>query len=95
MTRKAAKEGLWRYWPRLLLLIPFALVIWVPFYNRIEPTLAGIPFFYWYQLLAILIGAAVVMLVYALEGRKAFADDRSGRKPNAKKPAGRGPGAAS
>ena len=61
-----------RYWLRLLLIIPFALVIWVPFYNRIEPTLVGIPFFYWYQLAAILLGAFVVMTVYLLERRQTF-----------------------
>jgi hypothetical protein len=60
-------QGLARYWPRFLLVIPFLLVVWVPFYNRIEPKLGGIPFFYWYQLGAILIGAAVAVTVYWLE----------------------------
>ena len=55
-----------RHWPRFLLIIPFALVVWVPAYNRVEPTLAGIPFFYWYQLAAILVGAVVVMTVHLL-----------------------------
>ena len=49
---------------------PFALVAWVPFYNRIEPTLWGIPFFYWYQLAAIIVGAFVVMAVYFLDRRQ-------------------------
>ena len=35
-----------RYWPRLLLVIPFVMALWVPSYNRIEPKLADIPFFY-------------------------------------------------
>ena len=65
------RAGLWRHWPRLLLIIPFALVLWVPFYNRIEPTFIGIPFFYWYQLAAILLGAFVVVSVYRLEKRLA------------------------
>ena len=39
------------HWSRILLLIPFVAVLWVPFYNRAEPSLAGFPFFYWYQLL--------------------------------------------
>ena len=67
MAGKDTKRGLARYWPRLLLVIPFLLVAYVPFYNRIEPTLGDIPFFYWYQLAAILIGAAVVLAVYLLE----------------------------
>jgi hypothetical protein len=45
----------------LLLLIPFAAMLWVPSYNRIEPELAGIPFFYWYQLLWIVIGALLLL----------------------------------
>jgi hypothetical protein len=47
----------------LLLLVPF-LVLWVPFYNRIEPTLFGFPFFYWFQLAWIFLGMAVTALVY-------------------------------
>jgi Protein of unknown function (DUF3311) len=69
MAGKGKRQRLARYWPRFLLVIPFLLVVFVPFYNRIEPTLGGIPFFYWYQLAAILIGAAVVMTVYLLELR--------------------------
>jgi Protein of unknown function (DUF3311) len=69
MAKKPAIGGLQRYWPRLLLVIPFLLVAYVPFYNRVGPALAGIPFFYWYQLSAILLGAAVVMVVYLIEMR--------------------------
>jgi hypothetical protein len=56
-----------RYLVRLLLLIPFAALIWVPSYNRIEPELVGVPFFYWYQLAWIIIGAALVLVVYLIE----------------------------
>jgi hypothetical protein len=48
----------------LLLLIPYAAMLWVPSYNRIEPALGGVPFFYWYQLLWILLGAGLTLLVY-------------------------------
>ena len=54
-------------WARLLLLIPFIAVLWVPFYNSAEPTLAGVPFFYWYQLLWIILGAVIIVIVYRLE----------------------------
>jgi Protein of unknown function (DUF3311) len=53
----------------LLLLIPYIAVLWVPFYNRITPTLAGIPFFYWYQMLWIVLGAAVLLPIYLAEER--------------------------
>jgi Protein of unknown function (DUF3311) len=71
----------WRsHWPRLLLVIPFLGVLWVPFYNRIEPSLAGIPFFYWYQLAWVVLGAAVVLAVYLIETRVtgASGDSKSG-----------------
>jgi hypothetical protein len=57
------------YWPRLLFVIPLAAVLWVPSYNRIEPELAGIPFFYWYQLALIVVGALLVLVVYIVESR--------------------------
>lgn len=61
--------GAYSYWPRLLLLIPFFALLWVPSYNHIEPSLAGIPFFYWYQLAWVLLGAAIVLAVYLIEMR--------------------------
>ena len=57
---KAAKKG---GAALLLLLIPM-LVVWVPFYNRVEPTLFGFPFFYWFQLAWIFVGMVVTALVY-------------------------------
>lgn len=53
----------------LLLFIPFIALLWVPFYDRSEPALAGIPFFYWYQMLWILIGAILILPVYWSEER--------------------------
>ena len=76
MNARRNRVRLRRYWLRLLLVVPFALVIWVPFYNSIEPTLFGIPFFYWYQLAAILLGAFVVMGVYLLERRQTLSQGR-------------------
>ncbi|HEX4172624.1 MAG TPA: DUF3311 domain-containing protein [Acetobacteraceae bacterium] len=54
-------------WARLLLLIPFVVVLWVPFYNSVEPTWGGVPFFYWYQLLWIVVSAVIIGFVYRLE----------------------------
>jgi Protein of unknown function (DUF3311) len=57
------KHSDWSPW-YLLFVIEFALVLWPPFFNRIDPTLWGIPFFYWYQLLCVFIGAAMTAFVY-------------------------------
>jgi len=54
---------------RLLLVVPFVAVLWTPFYNSSEPALAGIPFFYWYQMLWIVLGAALLFPVYRAELR--------------------------
>jgi len=35
----------------LCLLAPVVALLWVPWYAQDGPDLAGIPFFYWYQLL--------------------------------------------
>ena len=77
MAGKTAEGGLKRYWPRLLLLIQFFAVLWVPFYNRLEPSLGGVPFFYWYQLAWILIGAVLVLGVYLIETRITHALERT------------------
>lgn len=49
------------YWA---FLIPLGLVIAVPFYNKAEPALWGLPFFYWVQLLFVVVGAVVTGIVY-------------------------------
>jgi hypothetical protein len=54
-------------WARLLLIIPFIAVLCVPFYNSAEPMLYGVPFFYWYQLLWIILSAVIIGIVYRLE----------------------------
>ena len=48
----------------LLLVLPFVGMLWVPFYNSVEPSVGGIPFFYWYQAVWILLGAALTTVVY-------------------------------
>ncbi|HWA81559.1 MAG TPA: DUF3311 domain-containing protein [Acetobacteraceae bacterium] len=52
---------------RLLLLVPFVGVLWVSSYNSLTPTLGGIPFFYWYQLLWVVIAAGLTAFVYFAE----------------------------
>ena len=52
----------------LLLVIPFVALLWVPFYNSIEPTISGIPFFYWYQFLWVFITSGLIILVHRKNG---------------------------
>jgi hypothetical protein len=51
-------------WWYLLLLIPCIATLWVPFYASADPVLLGIPFFYWYQFLWVLISAVITAVVY-------------------------------
>ncbi len=53
----------WSWW-YLLFVVQFVAVLWPPFYNHAEPSFIGLPFFYWYQLLWILIGAVLTAIVY-------------------------------
>lgn len=53
----------------LLLIVPYVAILWVPFFNRAEPSIAGIPFFYWYQMLWIVLGALLLLPVYLIEER--------------------------
>jgi hypothetical protein len=48
----------------LLLLPPYVAMIWVSSYNKAEPSWAGVPFFYWYQLLWIWISSALTLIVH-------------------------------
>jgi hypothetical protein len=48
----------------LLLVIPLIGVLIPSFYNDLRPELAGIPFFYWYQMLWIPLSACLTILVY-------------------------------
>jgi hypothetical protein len=49
------------YW---LLVVPFVATLVPPFYARREPSLFGFPFFYWYQILWIVLSALLVWWIY-------------------------------
>jgi hypothetical protein len=63
VTRPAGKN---RRWLLLLLVIPFIVLLWPPFYNFRDPELFDMPFFYWFQLLWIILTAIITALVYLL-----------------------------
>ena len=48
----------------LLLIVPFIGTLWVPFYNQLEPSLFGFPFFYWYQFLWVPLTSILILIVY-------------------------------
>jgi hypothetical protein len=54
----------------LCLIAPFVAMMWVSSYARIEPRFIGIPFFYWYQMLWVLISTALTMVAYKLVQRE-------------------------
>lgn len=81
---KQHRDGKPNQWWLALLLIPFIGVLWIPFFNRIEPTLLGVPFFFWYQFLWVVISAIVTALVYFKVAPKPLAirhHHREGRRP--------------
>lgn len=55
-----------------LLALPFAGLLYPPLYAREDPALAGVPFFYWYQLVWVIVTAA---LIYAVVRRSRPAGD--------------------
>lgn len=67
----------WNRW-NLLLLVPL-LSLLTPLYNRVEPRLFGIPFFYWFQLLVVLIGIGATAAVYVMTRDDSAEIDNSDR----------------
>jgi len=53
----------------LLLLLPFIALLWVPFYNHSEPSIAGFPFFYVWMFVWIVLAALLTWIVF--RGRRA------------------------
>jgi hypothetical protein len=61
-----ARRGLaWRW----LLVLPFVGLLWVPFYNSIEPAIWGVPFFYWYQFVWVFVTSGLIIFVMRQERR--------------------------
>ena len=48
----------------------FVATLWVPFYNRTTPNVAGFPFFFWWQLLWVLITAVLMLVAYFVVRRE-------------------------
>jgi hypothetical protein len=50
----------------VLLLAAFVALLWVPSYSHLTPTLGGIPFFYWYSFLWLILNALCQLGAYQL-----------------------------
>ena len=64
----------------LCLVAPFVAMLWVGSYAKTDPTLIGIPFFYWYQMAWVLISTVLTVIAYKLWQR----DQRARREGGAK-----------
>jgi hypothetical protein len=51
----------------LLLLVPCVLALLTPLYNRVDPVLFGLPFFYFYLLALVPISSLFVYLAWKVE----------------------------
>ena len=60
----------------ILLALPIAALLWVPLYARKGPELWGFPFFYWYQMLWVLISGLFTGSAYVLVNRDRKRGDR-------------------
>jgi hypothetical protein len=61
LRRRAGRSG-WHW----LLLVPIVLPLWTPLFNRLDPRLLGIPFFYWGQLAMVFLAMLVIGVVHLL-----------------------------
>jgi hypothetical protein len=54
----------------VLLALGIVLPLLVPVYARTEPTLIGLPFFYWYQMLWVVLEAVLLAISYEIIKRE-------------------------
>ena len=59
---------------------PFVAMLWIPSYNKTNPKLLGFPFFYWYQLLWVIITA--VLMAIAVQAVKYDNAARRAQRPS-------------
>lgn len=54
----------------LLILIPGIINFATPIYNFVDPTLGGLPFFYWFQILALALSTLPYLVFTWIEDRR-------------------------
>jgi hypothetical protein len=50
----------------ILLAVPIVALLWVGAYDRVEPTLGGFPFFFWYQFAWVFLCSVFTWTAYRL-----------------------------
>lgn len=66
LIRPSGARRIKRTWLLWLLLLPFAVTLWPGLYNQVQPVFIGIPFFYWFQILCIILTAGLMAALYFL-----------------------------
>lgn len=56
------KKVVWGWY--LLLLLPFFGTLFPGLYDSMRPSFVGLPYFYWYQMLWVVISAVITAVVY-------------------------------
>jgi ABC-type transport system involved in cytochrome c biogenesis permease component len=64
----------------VLLLIPMVVPLLVNTYAREEPALGGVPFFFWYQFLWIIIAVVLTTIAYRIVLRQERRDREAGER---------------
>ena len=68
----------------IILIPPVVLPLWVPLYDKTDPTLWGFPFFYWFQF-ALILFSAVCTVAALLLSSAADRKDRAANGPEARR----------
>ncbi len=68
MSEESKRSGGGNAW-KMLLLLPYAGLLFPFLYARSGPSLWGFPFFYWYQLAWVILSAFITGLVYLRTSR--------------------------
>src|SRR5829696_4398973 len=74
VRRPVRRRARWNPWT-LLLLVPL-VALFTPLYNRTEPRLLGLPFFYWAQLAGLGLGVLCTLIVVRRTRRDYVITDR-------------------
>jgi hypothetical protein len=66
-TKPTARSSTWLWVAIIVILLPAVIIpLWVPLYDKTDPTLWGFPFFYWFQFALILMSAVLTAAAYLI-----------------------------